>query len=264
MTIDWWTLGIQTVNVAILVWLLQRFFWRPVAGMIEQRRDATRRTLTEAEATRAKSLAALAEIERTRAGFAKEREAILAGAHDAAETARAAILADAGKAAAALESAAKAAIETATREAEQARAADAVQLAIAIARRLAARLGGAAVREAFLAWLVAAIKALPEPERHAIAGGGATLDVLSDAPLDPAQQARARAAIGAALGGDVPLAFHSDPELIAGLELRGPHLLVSNSWRADLADILASLGGDKTTAALPEQSDATPSGPSTR
>jgi len=29
MTIDWWTLGIQTVNVVILIWLLERFFWRP-------------------------------------------------------------------------------------------------------------------------------------------------------------------------------------------------------------------------------------------
>ena len=38
MTIDWWTLGIQTVNVVVLVWLLQHFFWRPVAAMIEQRR----------------------------------------------------------------------------------------------------------------------------------------------------------------------------------------------------------------------------------
>ena len=38
MTIDWWTLGIQTVNVVILIWLLGRFFWRPVAAMIEQRR----------------------------------------------------------------------------------------------------------------------------------------------------------------------------------------------------------------------------------
>jgi F-type H+-transporting ATPase subunit b len=37
MTIDWWTLGIQAVNVIILVWLLARFFWRPVAAMIEQR-----------------------------------------------------------------------------------------------------------------------------------------------------------------------------------------------------------------------------------
>ena len=34
MTIDWWTLGLQTVNVIALVWLLGRFFWRPLAGMI--------------------------------------------------------------------------------------------------------------------------------------------------------------------------------------------------------------------------------------
>ncbi|MDU1693666.1 MAG: ATPase, partial [Bradyrhizobium sp.] len=33
MTIDWWTVGLQAVNVTILVWLLARFFWRPVAGI---------------------------------------------------------------------------------------------------------------------------------------------------------------------------------------------------------------------------------------
>ena len=38
MTIDWWTLGFQSVNVAVLVWLLQHFFWRPVAAMIALRR----------------------------------------------------------------------------------------------------------------------------------------------------------------------------------------------------------------------------------
>ena len=241
MTIDWWTLGIQTVNVAILVWLLQRFFWRPVAAMIEQRRDATARTLTEAAVTRAQSLEALAKIEQTRAGFAAERDAILAQAHDAAETARAAILAEAGKAAAALEAASKAAIETTARAAEQARAQQSAQLAIAIAQRLAGRLDGAAVRDAFLGWLVAAIEALPEADRRAIAAGGATLEAISDLPLDPAEQARAEAAIRAAFGADVPLTFNTDPELIAGLELRGPHLLVSNSWRADLARIVADL-----------------------
>src|SRR5271167_995647 len=103
MTIDWWTLGIQTVNVVILVWLLGRFFWRPVAGMIEQRRATAQRTLTEAEAKRSEATAALAEIARTRAGFAQEREAILTAAHEAAEQARTARLAEAAKAATALE-----------------------------------------------------------------------------------------------------------------------------------------------------------------
>jgi len=252
MTIDWWTLGLQTVNVAILVWLLQRFFWRPVAAMIEQRRDATPRTLAEAATTRAQSVEALAKIEQTRAGFAKEREAILAEAHDAAETARATILAEAGKAAAALETSAKSAIETEAKAAGQARAQKSAQLAIAIAQRLAARLGGTVVRDAFLAWLVAAIEALPEPERRAIASGGATLEVISDVPLDPAEQARASAAIRAAVGGDVSLAFNTDQDLIAGLELRGAHLLVSNSWRADLAEILAGLTRQSDTAILGE------------
>jgi F-type H+-transporting ATPase subunit b len=67
MTIDWWTLGLQTVNVAVLVWLLARFFWRPVAALVEERRAAAQRMLAEADGTRSKAAAALADIEATRA-----------------------------------------------------------------------------------------------------------------------------------------------------------------------------------------------------
>src|SRR5579862_8543742 len=87
MSVDWWTLAIQAVNVLVLIWLLGRFFWRPVAAMIEQRRLAASRILDEAETSRAEAAAALAAIERTRAGFAEERKAILAASHDAAERA---------------------------------------------------------------------------------------------------------------------------------------------------------------------------------
>ena len=104
MTINWWTLGLQTVNVVILIWLLGRFFWRPVAAMIEQRRAAAQRILAEAEAKHNQATAAFADIERTRAGFAGEREAILAAAHEAAERARAARLEEVEKQAASLRS----------------------------------------------------------------------------------------------------------------------------------------------------------------
>ena len=92
MTIDWWALGIQAVNVLILIWLLGRFFWRPVAAMIEQRRAAAQSMLAEAEAKSKQATAALADIEQTRTGFADEREAILAAAHEAAERTQAALL----------------------------------------------------------------------------------------------------------------------------------------------------------------------------
>ena len=120
MTIDWWTLGIQTVNVVILVWLLGRFFWRPVAAMIEQRRATAQRILAEAEAKRGLATAALAEIDQTRVGFAQEREAILAAAHKTADRARTARLEEAAKEAASLEATAKAATEMKKAETEKA------------------------------------------------------------------------------------------------------------------------------------------------
>ncbi len=245
MTIDWWTLGIQTVNVLILVWLLGRFFWRPVAAMIEERRATAQRTLAEADAKRGQAAASLAEIERTRAGFAREREAVLAEAHESAERARTALLDQAAKEVASLEAAAKAAIEKEREAIDTAWAERANRLAIDIAGRLAARLDGPAVQAAFLDWLLKEVRALPEATRQAVAANGAALEAISATPLEPAEQEHCRTLIGAAFGANPPIAFKTDPALIAGLELRGPHLVIGNSWRADLARILMDLAHDR-------------------
>lgn len=241
MTIDWWTLGIQTVNVVILVWLLQRFFWRPVAAIIEQRRTAARRILAEADDKRSAAQAVLAEVEHARAGIAEEREAVLKVAEQEAEQVRAKRLDDARAEADLLRAAAKSAIEAERQAAEKAWSERASRLAVAIAERLASRLDGPAVRAAFLDWLLKEIHALPDPTRQAVAADGTTLEAVSATPLAPSDQERYRKLIGEAFGNDPTIAFETDPALIAGLELRGPHLLVRNSWRADLDRILAEL-----------------------
>jgi F-type H+-transporting ATPase subunit b len=38
------------------------------------------------------------------------------------------------------------------------------------------------------------------------------------------------------------LRFVTDPDLIAGLELRGAHFVLHNSWRADIEQILKEIG----------------------
>lgn len=239
MAVNWWTLGIQAVNVAILVWLLQRFFWRPVSAMIEQRRTAVQRTVAEAEAGRTQAAAALADVERTRAGFGAERDKLLADAHEAAERDHAATVGDATKQAAALLAAAKVEVEKEKADAEAAWNERSSQLAVDIAGRLATRLDGASVQAAFLDWLIAAIQALPVAERQA--ADGTALEALSATALSPADQERAGALIGRAFGASTRIAFKVDPTLIAGLELHGDHFTVGNSWRADLAAILADL-----------------------
>ena len=100
------------------------------------------------------------------------------------------------------------------------------------------------MRAAFLDWLLKAIKALPQPTRQAMATNGVALEAISAAPLDPDDQARYRKLIGEAFATCPQIAFSADPDLIVGLELRSPQLVVSNSWRADLSQILAVLTHD--------------------
>ena len=243
MAINWWTLGFQTVNVLILIWLLQHFFWKPVSAMIELRRMTVQKNVDDADALRKKSAAALAEVDKTRAGFAQERDKVLADARKIADDAHAATVDDANKQAAALLAAAKTDIEKDQENAKQVWADRSSQLAVDIAGRLAHRLDGPAVQAAFLDWLVTAIQALPADQRHA--AGGSALEAVSAEALSPADQARTGALIAKAFGsGDaVPhIAFTVDPALIAGLELHGDHFTVGNSWRADLAAILADAG----------------------
>jgi F-type H+-transporting ATPase subunit b len=240
MTIDWWTLGLQVVNVVVLVWLLGRFFWRPMAGMIEQRRAATQAILAEAEGKHTEAIAALAVIETTRAGFAQERDAILTAAHAAAEQAKATQLKETAKEAAALEASANATIEKEKNTAEKAWAERSSALAVDIAKRLATRLDGSAIRATFLDWLLKAIRTLPDSSRQT----ATTLDAVSATPLELSEQERYRTLIADAFESHPQIAFKVDKTLIAGLELNGPHFAVRNSWRADLTQILADLSHD--------------------
>ena len=241
MKIDWWTLGFQVVNVVVLVWLLQHFFWRPVAAMIELRRSTTEKALAEAKAAQDEAAAAVKAVAATRAGFASEHDAILAKAHAEAESASKATHDAAAKEAAAQTAAARAAT-AAAHDADAAAWTDhAGKLAVQIAGKLAGRLQGAAVSAAFLDWLVASIKAMPTAERQAAIADDGGFEAVSAAPLATAEQDRTRSLLAAAFGAQPRMGFRTDPALLAGIELHGPHFVLSNSWRADLDGILADL-----------------------
>ena len=53
MHIDWWTLGLQTVNAVVLIWLLAHFLFRPVADAIAGRQKAAGQLLADAKAAKA-------------------------------------------------------------------------------------------------------------------------------------------------------------------------------------------------------------------
>ena len=246
MTIDWWTLGIQAVNVLVLVWLLGRFFWKPMAAMIDERRATVQRQLDDVRHAREQAEAEQTRITAERDGLAKAREDALVATRAEVEQTRNALLA-AARAEADAQVAQAAGRIVADRHTALAGMRDAsARLAIDIAGRLAARLDGEAVHDAFLHWLVDAIARLPASTRAGVASEGIVLDAISAKPLGEAAEARCRTRIEQAFGAQPRLAFRTDPALIAGIELHGPHFVVANSWRADLEQIMHSLknGGD--------------------
>ena len=95
MRIDWWTLGLQTVNVLILVAILAHFLFRPVIAIMEERRAAAAKLMSDAEAEKAKAITAREVAQAESAKIVAARDAVLRQAAADANAERAAALATA-------------------------------------------------------------------------------------------------------------------------------------------------------------------------
>lgn len=238
MTLDWWGLGLQAINVLILVWLLSRVFWRPIAGAITRRQDAAQAMLEEGKTAQAKADAALAEVAETRAGIAAEREAILADAKATADTVAKAALKDAQTKADAMIAAARTAIDRDRNTARKENATRAAELSVEIAARLLGRFNTPAVQATFLAQLVEAIAGMSASDRTALIASADDIEIITATNPEDAERAKIEQAVKDALDGTPSVRLVTDPDLIAGLELRSGHFVLHNSWRADLENIL--------------------------
>ena len=242
MTIDLWGLGLQALNVLILIWLLSRLFWRPVAAAIARRQTEATTLLDNAKATDAKAEAARVELEAARADIAKERVDVLAAAAKAAEAATAETMATARKNADKLIEAAKLTKKREAAAAQKQQRAQAADLSVDIASKLLGRLDTPAIHAAFLDLLVEAVEKMPAKDRATLLAVDKPIDLVSATDLAPAEKASASKTIGKALGQTPDLNFVTDPDLIAGIELRTAHFEVHNSWQSDLKSILKELG----------------------
>lgn len=241
MTINWWTLGLQAVNVLVLVWLLSRVFWRPVAKAIATRQEAAQTLLADAKASKDKADEVLAAVTKSRTDMAAEREALLSKASNDALTEAKATLA---KAAEKAETVLKTAQVKRGRDAEKSRAndlLDAADLAVTIAQKLLAGLETGEIQSVFLGHLITAIEQMTQKDREALVATEGGIELVSPEKLKAAEKAKMTKAIFGALGGKPVLNLVTDPTLIAGFELRTAHLVVCANWQSDLAAISKEL-----------------------
>jgi F-type H+-transporting ATPase subunit b len=243
MHIDWWTLALQTVNVLVLIWILGRFFFRPVADLVARRREEAAKLIADADAARKEAEEIRAEAARLRAGVDAQRDHLMAEARKAAEAEKASSLEQLTSELEQHRKDAAIAIDHERAAMQRAVLARANELSIQIAGRLLERLPESAAFSAFLDGLSAELGKLPAESRQSLAVSNPDhpLEVVTAATLDDKQAAMLREAIQVALGSKLPAQLSCDPKLIAGFEIRGRNVIVRNNWRADLETIRKEL-----------------------
>ena len=246
MHFDWFTFALQTVNFAILVWLLHRFLYRPVLRLIDARRAEIDKQYADAHAVEIKAKEQLAAVAAERASIATERSAALQEAAAQAEEAAVARRTQAERdVAAVLENARK----TLADEREHALAAArraALDLGTEIAGRLLAEVPMKLRAEAWIERIEDYLAALPEPERDALAKqlpDTVHLKVMTASALSAETAGTWRLRLQRALG-DITIDFGVDPKLVAGAELHFPNAVLRFSWASALAAMRAEVEAD--------------------
>ncbi len=245
MHIDWWTIGLQTINFAILAALLHRFLYKPVLRMIDARKAEVRQQYDNAKAMEDKAQASLAAIEDERAGIAAERETALKAAAARAQEAAARRHAQAEREAQSLLGEARKTLAAERERAlEEARLA-ALDLGAEFARRLLVQVPMQLRAEAWLERIEQYLDALPKPERDALArqlANGNALTVVTASPLPAGMADTWKSRLRRPLGDSIDIAFEVDPGLVAGAELHFPTAVLRLSWRSELASMRSEIG----------------------
>lgn len=89
MQIDWLTVAAQVVNFLVLVWLLQRFLYRPITSAMARREERIETRLSEAKAAREEVEAEASRLREQQQALEASREEMLSEARQEADALRA-------------------------------------------------------------------------------------------------------------------------------------------------------------------------------
>jgi F-type H+-transporting ATPase subunit b len=250
MHFDWSTLALQTVNFAILVWLLHRFLYKPVLRVIDARRAEVEKQYADAKTAEAEAKEHLAAAEAERAKIAGEREAVLKAAVAQAEEATKTRAAQAQRDAAALLAESRKMLASEREKVLAEAKSAALDLGLNVARQLLAEAPPAVRTEAWLERVDRHLSALPTPELEGLKrqlANGAGLRVVTASPVPEGTADVWRARLGRSFGDGVKVSFETDPTLIAGAELHFPSAALCFSWKGALTALRTAIDKDGST-----------------
>jgi F-type H+-transporting ATPase subunit b len=233
VSFDLTTFVLEVLNFLVLVWLLQRFFYRPVLAVIERRRADGAAILASAQALRDEAEGLKDRYEASIARAAEERSRAMAELEGDVAVERGRRLAgiDAELAA---ERERRQSLEARERgERDAAREREALALAARFVSRLLERVASPALEDKLVELAEADLQTMAPEQRASLQAAfskpGARVQITTAYPLAPARRSALATGLGALAGTGPTVQFLEDTTLKAGLRIvAGPWLLSAN------------------------------------
>jgi len=248
MLIDWFTVGAQTLNFLILVWLMKRFLYKPILDAIDAREKRIAAELADADVKRDAAQKQSDEFQRKNEDFDQQRAKLLSQATDEVKAERLRLLDEARAAADALRAKRQDALQH-----EQQSLTDEInrrtrQEVFAIARKTLADLAGTSLEEQMSGVFIRRVRELKGEAKDSFTTSlKSSLEpvlVRSAFELSAEQQAAIQRALNETFSANIKIRFETAPEVISGIEL------ITNGHKVgwSIADYLMSM--EKSVAEL--------------
>jgi F-type H+-transporting ATPase subunit b len=243
--IDWFTVCAQAINFLILVWLLQRFLYKPVLAAIDAREKTVAAKIAEAADQVTKARVAGEELHKRNEDFDHEREGLMRKATEEVAAQRQRLIESARQDSQLLR--VKLTQSLAAERAELAHQLSVLTQAevFALTRKALTELAGASVEDRMMEVLIEQLRKLPADQKPVPAGADRVVLVRSAHDPSPAGRANLEAALRECIEGNISVRFETASELVCGLELSVGG--VKLAW--SVSDYLSTLASDAAAIA---------------
>lgn len=248
MLIDWFTVGAQTLNFLILIWLLKRFLYRPILNAIDAREKAVAAELADADAKKSEAQKEHHSFQHKNQEFDAQRAALFTKATEDAGAERKKLFDEARKAAEDFSTKRMESLRNDARTLSSAIGHRTQEEVFAIARKALTELATTSLEERISEVFTRRVRELHGKAKECLAvalhSASGPAKVRSAYELPPQQRAAIQKALNETFSAEVRIQFETSPDLIGGIELTANGQKIA--W--SIADYLTSM--EKNVAEL--------------
>ncbi|WP_237061479.1 F0F1 ATP synthase subunit delta [Microbulbifer zhoushanensis] len=223
MELSWSTFLLEIINFLVLVWILKRFFYKPLQSVIARRQESIEESLATAEQTRAEAASLQRQYEQRLSQWAIESEQMREDLEAEMRTERTKRQAELEESLQQRRQQAEVADERQRRELQRQLEQAALRQGGQFAARLLQQGAGPELEQRLLELLLRSLDELPDeqraPLREQLAERGELAEVTSAFPLEEDQRRDIEEVLGEVLQPGIRCHFVEDPKLLAGLRI---------------------------------------------